>query len=547
MKKHGEGERQREMKKTGLGIRNSMLEKVVKNRQTDWQKFLFCAFAALCVLLLFSKSSWLYPFNDWPDVNMFFTMGKGMLHGKVPYVDLAEQKGPYAFLAGAVGYLLSNSAFYGYFMLEVLSFSFFLFYAQKTIALYTEFPSIWILPLLGAGIGCAKSFVHGGSLEELCLGFFAYGIYSLLRFLREPGRSMPKGTLIANGAIAGILLWSKFTLLGLYIVWTAVVGLVCLRRKNYKRLLMSAGLFLAGMAAATLPWLIYFGWHHAIGDWFQAYLWDNIFGYAQRGDASAVQRLITAVENALGSLRDRDNRTYSLWVVVGGILFFFLSGKTASWREKFSVAFMGLGMSLGIFVGGTKHDYYGLPLSVFGIFGALCAVLFIGKLAGKLPEGIRFKLAQKKKLLTVCLFLLCLGTGCLLGYFRSPNTYLLSVKRDEMPQYRFAGIMRESGVTDMLNYGFLDGGFYTVLGEVPDTKYYCTLNVNPSLSLSNQNAVLERGEVEWVITWKAYMAEEEELRSLPVVSENYTLTDYQYFYFEGDMRTYALYRYSNVE
>nr|WP_318683446.1 hypothetical protein [uncultured Acetatifactor sp.] len=529
------------------GKRHQIFRKIGKRPGVHGKEFLLCAFAALCVLLLFSKSSWLYPFNDWPDVNMFFTMGKGMLHGKVPYVDLAEQKGPYVFLAGAVGYLLSNTGFYGYFLLELLSFSFFLFYAARIIALYTDFPSIWILPLLGAGIGCAKSFVHGGSLEELCLGFFAYGIYSLLRFLRSPDGSMPKGTLLANGVIAGILLWSKFTLLGLHIVWAVAVGIVFLRRKKYRRLLEGTGLFLGGMAAATIPWLIYFGWHHAIGDWFQAYLWDNIFGYTQKGHASLSQRLAAAVGNALDSLKDRDNRTYSLWVIAGGILFILLPGKKASWREKISVAFMGFGMSLGIFIGGTKHDYYGLPLSSFGIFGILCAVLFAGELAGKLPAKLIYRLSQKKRLLAAGCFLLFLGAGCWLGFLNSPNTYLLRIEREEMPQYRFAGIMQESGDTSMLNYGFLDGGFYTVLGEVPDTKYYCTLNVNPSLSLASQNTVLERGGVEWVVTWKAYMAEEEELRRLPVVSESYTLTDYQYFYFEGDMRTYALYRYSGTE
>ncbi len=32
-------------------------------------------------LLICSKSSPLYPYNDWVDVNCFFTMGRSMLHG----------------------------------------------------------------------------------------------------------------------------------------------------------------------------------------------------------------------------------------------------------------------------------------------------------------------------------------------------------------------------------------------------------------------------------------------------------------------------------
>ena len=49
--------------------------------------------AAFVMILLCSKSSPLYPMNDWVDVNCFFTVGRGMLHGLVPYRDLYEQKG----------------------------------------------------------------------------------------------------------------------------------------------------------------------------------------------------------------------------------------------------------------------------------------------------------------------------------------------------------------------------------------------------------------------------------------------------------------------
>ena len=70
---------------------------VMKYLQSNYKRYsvyLFCFLAASVPLMICSKSSPLYPFNDWPDVNMFFTMGKGMLKGRVPFVDLQEQKGP---------------------------------------------------------------------------------------------------------------------------------------------------------------------------------------------------------------------------------------------------------------------------------------------------------------------------------------------------------------------------------------------------------------------------------------------------------------------
>ena len=51
---------------------------------------LLCFLAAAMYLLFSSKSSPMYPMNDWVDVNCFYTMGKSLLAGLVPYRDLYE-------------------------------------------------------------------------------------------------------------------------------------------------------------------------------------------------------------------------------------------------------------------------------------------------------------------------------------------------------------------------------------------------------------------------------------------------------------------------
>ena len=59
----------------------------------------FCFITSFLILLICSKSSPLYPFNDWVDANAFFTMGKGLFNGKVLYKDLFEQKDHYYILS----------------------------------------------------------------------------------------------------------------------------------------------------------------------------------------------------------------------------------------------------------------------------------------------------------------------------------------------------------------------------------------------------------------------------------------------------------------
>ena len=58
----------------------------------------YCIALSFLFLMICSESSFLYPMNDWVDGNCFFTMGKSMMNGSVPYLDLFEQKGPLLFL-----------------------------------------------------------------------------------------------------------------------------------------------------------------------------------------------------------------------------------------------------------------------------------------------------------------------------------------------------------------------------------------------------------------------------------------------------------------
>ena len=66
--------------------------------KSDRRKSAFVLAFTLLLSFIFiticSKASFLYPMQDWVDVNCFFTVGRSMLEGKVVYRDIFEQKGP---------------------------------------------------------------------------------------------------------------------------------------------------------------------------------------------------------------------------------------------------------------------------------------------------------------------------------------------------------------------------------------------------------------------------------------------------------------------
>ena len=75
--------------------------------------WLVCLGVSAVFVALASKCSFLYPFNDWVDANIFFTMGKGMMNGRVLYRDLYDHKGPLLYFIHGIAYLISNKSFLG--------------------------------------------------------------------------------------------------------------------------------------------------------------------------------------------------------------------------------------------------------------------------------------------------------------------------------------------------------------------------------------------------------------------------------------------------
>ena len=113
------------MKKIINDIKKLEIKKIIEKH---FQPILYCYCLLCAIIFLFvcSKSSPLYPMNNWNDANSFFTMGKGMANGLIIYQDLFEQKGPLLYLLHAIAYLISNQTFLGIFIFEVISFSIFL-------------------------------------------------------------------------------------------------------------------------------------------------------------------------------------------------------------------------------------------------------------------------------------------------------------------------------------------------------------------------------------------------------------------------------------
>ena len=194
-------------------------------------RYLIFLLAVSTVLMTFgSMTSFLFPMHVGVDQNVFYTLGKSILDGKVMYKDIYDQKGPLLFFMHTFAAMISGKNFLGIYLLQILNFTFILYYTGKISELYLDkkYRSL-VAAACGLIIVTAFCYSRGDNAEEFCMGFYMIGMYHLLRYFKNPEKGVSNGVMIANGIFASCILWIKFTLLGFYIGWCLVIGLFIMK------------------------------------------------------------------------------------------------------------------------------------------------------------------------------------------------------------------------------------------------------------------------------------------------------------------------------
>ena len=425
-----------------------------KNKFKDeYFLLIFCFLLSLIILFFTSKNSPLYPFNNWVDENAFYTVGISWRHGILPYLDLFEQKGPLLYLIFMISSWILPYSFLPIFLLEVVCYTCFLFFSAKVITLFLENKYIYfILPLFASLIAGSIFFSSGGSAEEFCLPILMKMLYDLLSYFIKG--NVHKRTIFLNGFLAGIMAMIKFTFLGFPFAFMMCLFFCFLFSKEYFKSLFSCVLFLLGMSIPILGFCLYFYFHHGLDAFINTYFIFNIFGYTKH-----LPLLIRIEMIFLSFYKKLTTNVIVFHLIDLGMIYFLINGRLSK-RGKISlVLFFGLG-ALGIYYGAKDFYYYFLMIMPFCLVGLISLCLFLKK---------KFDF-QKQKVLQFTSFLIIF---CSLGLvFTSPNLEYAKKKKEDLVQYQFAKVIQEGGGKSLLNYGFLDGGFYFASRILPNTKYF---------------------------------------------------------------------------
>lgn len=478
------------------------------------KELIYCFVIAMSFLFICSKNSPIYPMNDWPDVSCIFTVGKSLNHGAILYRDIFDHKGPILYFIYAIAALISETSYIGLWFFEIISVTGFLFFSLKCVNLFTEYTNYAtvLLPVLALLVLTTDAFAHGGSTEELCLLPLTYSLYYFLRILNNKDIK-PIEHLLVGGCV-GIIFWMKYTIVGMYIgAYLTLLVLVIIKKdlKGFLNMLKNFGGFLIVTACVVL----YFVVNGALMSLWEVYFYGNIFLYGN--STPLANKIILAIGNIAGSSIVNKLLFYPIYI---GFLWMILR------KKKESIFCITSYATAGVFIFfGNALYYYILVLAAFSFL-----FLFAG------CEALTFICREKKQFLPsksniIITTLLCI----VISYFLSSNTYLLQYEKEDMPQYKFAKIISSVEDAKILNYRFLDGGFYFAAEYFPENKYFYFSNLPAPEMPADQNRMIENSIVDFVIMRNSTLEEY-------LITDNYILVAEDTFYIEGDDFDYYLYQ-----
>lgn len=398
-----------------------------------------------------------------------------MMNNVIPYKDIFEQKGILLYFIYGIGYLISHKTFIGVFILEVLFFSIFLYYAYKTIDLFLDKKYTYIiLPILTTIICISNSFVHGGSAEEFCFPFFAFSLYHYLRHFKE--QEITNKLLYINGIMAGCVLLIKYTLLGFWFSFMMFLFFDMVRKHKIKEAIVACIYFLLGMFTPVLIAGIYFLCTNSLKDFIDCYFIINMTAY-NATEISLLDKIIALYTGAIKSLYSN-----GIIILLGICLLpLFLYKLDLSKYGKLSLLGNVLITTLGLFWGLHFYTYYLTPLLIFLILSliGICNIF---------QKGVDKVIYNKYNIFFFIIIFLITSIIC---YYGANYREMILMDKEEMFQYKYAEYISQYENPTLLNIGYLDCGLYTTTGIIPNTKFFEYQNIPYSKFPENKDSMKE--------------------------------------------------------
>lgn len=500
------------------------------------KKYYYCLLLSFFVLLGTSKNSFLYAFNDWVDANAFFTVGKSIMNGVVPYRDLFEQKGIILYFIYGFGYLLYHKGFYGVFILELFSFSIFLYYLHKIFNMYLDSNySLVLLPIIAFLTTTSFSFVHGGSCEEFALPYLMISFYYYFKHFKV--KKLDNKEYLINGILCGIVFMMKYTMIGFWVGFGFLILFDYLRNKDYKGALRLCLYFFIGVFIPISICLIYLGFNVAIKKFIDYYFIINMTSYNSNESLGILGFFNRSFSKFFYTL------IYNWYILLFLLLFVPLYALVIRNERNHNYFIFGLIVLyvmtiIFIFCGYQSMKYYLLPVFIFLVIPFLSLGILFDKYILPRLKNIKFK--KYSYVLFVIVFVICVY----LSFLNANYSYARFFKKKDYFQFKYADYINSFSNPTLINMGFLDGGLYTTTGIVPNVEYFEVQNIDYSIfpdNIDGQRKAVQNKEVKFILyyTEDSYDVVK---KNNEYIWDNYELVYDDTYYFEDRLYNAFLFK-----
>ena len=485
------------------------------NRLSKYELIILWVAAAVTITFV-STCSPLYPFNPWDDANCFFTIGRGMIKGRILYKDLFDHKGPLLYFIYALSALISDKSFVGSWIIECIAAGVFAVYSWKTVKLFTN-PSkysITLMPLFIVSVYTIKMFNFGGNAEELCFPLITIALYKGLRAIVKGDGLPAKTDALICGMITGALFWVKYTFVGFFAGFCLFIIVFSIKQKAFSKLWSLIWRFITGFIIISIPVFLYFIFTNSLNYLWESYFYDNMSFYLIKGESYPVTG-IPVIENVVVAFycllnSSLDYPAFGMMLILSLVSLFFIK---KSHRLKTAILLLvTFVFSAGFVFSRPVYIYY------YGYILCYCfclAVIPCVKLFNLTETGINKHLSRIKGLvLIVPLFIY--GIAIIL----CKNMYLIFKPKDFLAQFRMAETINQTDDAKILTYDTMDAGFYTAAGLLPCNRYFGpgkNLENNFSAIKEEKDRLIEEGYFDYIVTsyqfepdWENYKLVQEE-------------------------------------
>lgn len=260
--------------------------------------------AALCVLcaavllamglFLFKHNSPLYQYIG-TDNAIFMTIGRGMAQGKVPYVELTENKGPLFFLLMGVPQMIIEGTTGVFILEEIMLLGMCLMIVLCARWLTGGKP--WAL-CAALGVAAYLSSMNGGNFcEEYDQFFLMMGVTVMVHVFTAQKKGEKWRSFVMGLATASVALIKISDILGLAMLVLCYIAWVIREKKGFWK---EALRFVAGMAVVAIPVFAYLISVEAVGAMFEDYILNNFVHVAKGKGYGFMETRLYLLERSYG-------------------------------------------------------------------------------------------------------------------------------------------------------------------------------------------------------------------------------------------------------